>query len=176
MSVLHTLTAISNAVETRSLPVPEKRTDESWQAVAFMLESTKLLISMGQISEVLTCPPITRLPGVKPWVVGVANVRGDVLPIFDLNGFFTGRETRTSVGSQLIAIEHKGARYGLVVSRMVGMRQVTRASQHAIGIGEHMSSAFGECISGAAYLDNGDWLILDADKLINHEDFQQVAE
>ena len=48
-----------------------------------------LLTRMGEVSEILDPPDYTRVPGVKDWVVGIANVRGSLLPLMDLKGFVT---------------------------------------------------------------------------------------
>ena len=45
---------------------------------------TVLVSKMGEVTEILDPPDFTRVPGVQSWVVGIANVRGSLLPLMDL--------------------------------------------------------------------------------------------
>ena len=47
-----------------------------------------MIAPMGNVVEMLPVPEATPLPGVQPWVAGLANVRGRLLPLFDLEVFF----------------------------------------------------------------------------------------
>ena len=61
---------------------------DSWSGIGFRLGEHWYVAPMGEVSEVLHEPRYTHLPGVKPWVRGVANLRGRLLPLMDLCGFF----------------------------------------------------------------------------------------
>lgn len=58
-----------------------------WQGVVFEIGGQRLVAPMGQVSEVLAMPEYTSLPLVKPWMLGIANIRGRLLPITDLSQF-----------------------------------------------------------------------------------------
>src|SRR5512135_612054 len=47
------------------------------------------LVDMSDINEVLSPPPLTRVPLTKPWYCGVANVRGNLYSVIDY-GLYTG--------------------------------------------------------------------------------------
>ena len=57
------------------LPSQPTRQD-SWSGIGFRLGEHWYVAPMGEVSEVLHEPRFTQLPGVKPWVKGVANLRG----------------------------------------------------------------------------------------------------
>ena len=46
-----------------------------WQGVVFEIGGQRLVAPMGQVSEVLAMPEYTSLPLVKPWMLGIANIR-----------------------------------------------------------------------------------------------------
>ena len=58
-----------------------------WQGVVFEIGGQRLVAPMGQVSEVLSMPEYTSLPLVKPWMLGIANIRGRLLPLTDLSRF-----------------------------------------------------------------------------------------
>src|SRR5690606_10234384 len=52
--------------------------------VAFRLSSESFLAAREETREVLGYPSVvTRVPGAKPWIRGIANVRGQLLPVVD---------------------------------------------------------------------------------------------
>ena len=62
-----------------------------WSGVGFKLKGVNVVAPMGEVAELLKSPATTLLPGVQSWVRGVSNVRGRLLPVVDLEGFFGGR-------------------------------------------------------------------------------------
>ena len=51
-------------------------TEREWVGVAFRLSSENFLVAREETREVLGYPSVvTRVPGAKPWIRGVANVR-----------------------------------------------------------------------------------------------------
>ncbi|MBI5891365.1 MAG: chemotaxis protein CheW [Nitrosomonadales bacterium] len=81
------------------------------------------LVEMSDISEVLSPPPLTRVPLTKPWYCGVANVRGNLYSIVDL-GVYTGGAAIPQEGqSRVLLVGQKFAfNAGLLVSRVLGLR------------------------------------------------------
>jgi purine-binding chemotaxis protein CheW len=58
------------------------------QVVVFRLSGEEYGLMIDQIKEVVITPPITRMPQVPSYVKGVANIRGNVISIFDLRDRF----------------------------------------------------------------------------------------
>ena len=59
-----------------------------------------LLAKMDDVSEILPPPETIRVPGVTHWVNGLANIRGSLMPILDMNGFLYGQTNQHSQGKQ----------------------------------------------------------------------------
>lgn len=95
---------------------------EQWSAIGFQLSEHRLLAPLGEVTEILTLPQLTRVPGAKPWVLGIANVRGNLLPIMDLNGYLYGRRTVPGKRSRVLVINHRGVFAGLLVDQVLGLR------------------------------------------------------
>jgi twitching motility protein PilI len=84
------------------------------------------LVEMSDISEVLSAPPLTRVPLTKPWYCGVANVRGNLYSIIDLGMFNGGAAIPLEGQSRVLLVGQKFAfNAGLLVSRVLGLRNAT---------------------------------------------------
>src|SRR5687768_15002340 len=60
--------------------------EREWVGVAFRLNTENFLVAREETREVLGFPSVvTRVPGAKSWIRGVANVRGTLLPVVDLD-------------------------------------------------------------------------------------------
>jgi len=81
-----------------------------------------IAIPLDETAELLNMPQCTRLPRVRSWVRGVANVRGKLLPVIDLADFLGGH-LLTPPSQQRIVILDVGDLYvGLQVDAIAGMR------------------------------------------------------
>jgi len=105
----------------KDMPSVDGATDE-WTGIGFRLAGVSLLSSMGEVAEILDPPPFTRIPGVHPWVVGIANVRGGLLPLMDLKRFVTGLPTKSINTARVMVVNHNGLHTGLIVEEVQGMR------------------------------------------------------
>ncbi len=96
--------------------------EKEWVGVGFRLGDDRLIAPMDEVREILDLPRFTAVPGVKSWVVGVANVRGNLLPIMDLKGFMLGEDIKHRRKGRVIVINYKGFNTGLIVEEVFGMR------------------------------------------------------
>ena len=93
-----------------------------WTGIGFMLAGRRFVAPMSEVAEILSPPPVTRLPGVQKWVRGVANVRGRLLPLIDLEAFFGGSLAGSRKHHRVLALELGELYSGLVVSEVFGMQ------------------------------------------------------
>ena len=103
------------------LPTLDQVEDE-WVGVGFRIGDSKLIAAMSDVKEILDLPEYTLVPGVKSWIVGVANVRGSLLPIMDMKGYLLGDDIKQRNKGRVIVIDYKGFNTGLVVEEIYGMR------------------------------------------------------
>ena len=111
--------------------------EEEWVGVGFRIGNDRLIASMSDIKEVLDLPVFTPVPGVKSWIVGVANVRGSLLPIMDLKGFLLGDDIKQRSKGRVIVIDYKGINTGLIVEEVYGLRHFRESDETNDGIGVH---------------------------------------
>lgn len=115
----------------RGLPAQESSAPR-WSGVGFSLLGHKFVSPMGHVTELMEVPSSTRLPGVQPWVIGLSNVRGRLLPLFDLALFFGGSMGAHRKNHRVLVLETETLYSGIVVDTSFGMQHFT-------------SDQFGEC-------------------------------
>jgi twitching motility protein PilI len=94
-----------------------------WAGVIFRIGEVRLTCSIEDVSEFLPIPAFTPVPGTKPWILGLANVRGDLLTIIDLAWFLNGERTTVTMRTRLLAATLRGRPVGLLVDEVFGQRQ-----------------------------------------------------
>jgi twitching motility protein PilI len=107
-----------------------------WDGIVFNLLSTPVVAQLSDIKEILNLPSsITHVPGTQNWMLGIANIRGNLLPITDLQVFLGGKSIPTSKRSRVLVIDHDGARIGLLVGGVQGIlhfKPDQRIADHAM--------------------------------------------
>jgi twitching motility protein PilI len=98
--------------------------DAEWVGLAFRLGGEGFLVARQETREVMVQPAtMTRVPGARPWIRGLANVRGQLLPIVDLRAFLgAGLATATRTTRVLVA-HHREIPAGLMVDEVLGFRR-----------------------------------------------------
>ena len=95
-----------------------------WVGVGFRIGDEQFVASRDEVREVLMLPDsITRVPGAKRWILGVANLRGHLLPLIDLKLFLGSGRTSLRRVSRVISVNHRDIPAGLVVDEVVGFRR-----------------------------------------------------
>lgn len=101
--------------------VGQKKAGE-WAGVVFRIGRENLTCSIDRVHEFLPPPPVTRVPGTKTWIIGLANVRGDLVTVVDLCNYLTGEKSAITVRSRLLAASLRGRPVGLLVDEVFGQR------------------------------------------------------
>lgn len=122
-SPLQQLLGFDRRYRDRALALPaQQQSREFWSGIGFRLGGQYYIAPMGEVGEVLPEPRFTLLPGVKSWVMGVANVRGRLLPIMDLGAFLELEPGDSRKTRRVMVVEHQGLFAGLVVDEVLGMQ------------------------------------------------------
>jgi twitching motility protein PilI len=123
------LVALLRALEARCLAhavgLPQQVVvEETWEGVLFSVAGQLFVTPLDEVKEILNHPAaLTRVPGTQPWVSGVANIRGNLLPIIDLQSFLLHRQTVPGRRSRVLVVDHEGVYAGLLVDPLVGIRR-----------------------------------------------------
>lgn len=93
-----------------------------WAGVIFRIGDTRLACNVKQVHEFLPVPAFTPVPGTKPWILGLANLRGDLLTTVDLAWFLNGKRSTITMRTRLLAATLRGRPVGLLVDEVFGQR------------------------------------------------------
>jgi purine-binding chemotaxis protein CheW len=94
------------AATEQNKTVADARKAGSFQIIVFKQGNEEYALSIDQIKEVVITPTITRMPQTLPYIKGVANIRGNIIAILDLEEKFNIKRP---------ADQHTGNHYTLVV-------------------------------------------------------------
>ena len=99
-----------------------------WVGVALRMAGELYLVAREEAREVLGVPAqLTRVPGAKSWILGIANVRGQLLPIIDLRAYLGSGPTPSARTSRVIVVNHRDIPAGLLVDEVLGFRRFADA-------------------------------------------------
>ncbi len=100
----------------------QEETEDEWLGIGFRVGNLRLVSPLGNIAEILLPPALTKVPGTKAWVCGIANVRGNIMPIMDIHGYLHGRLAEVTKHTRVLVINHNGVYSGLVVDAVLGLQ------------------------------------------------------
>jgi twitching motility protein PilI len=122
------LGALDQRYRTRAVGLPRiEDSREEWTGVLFRLHGMEMLAPMDEVAEIVSVTSVAPVPGVKSWVLGIANMRGNLLPVMDLQAFLYDEKPITDPASRrLLVVSHEGVVAGLVIDAVMGMRHFWR--------------------------------------------------
>ncbi|HEX7338795.1 MAG TPA: chemotaxis protein CheW [Rhodanobacteraceae bacterium] len=101
-----------------------------WRAIGFRVGDHHFASGIDEISEILlSAPPVTSIPSTRPWLLGIANVRGNLIAIVDLKQFLFGQRTHATGHARVLVVRQNGGDVGLLVDELLGQRNLTDADR-----------------------------------------------
>ncbi len=155
-----------------NLPVRDTPPDV-WIGTGYRVNDYYCVSVLGEVNEIMLVPPMTRVPRAKPWVLGISNIRGNLLPIIDLSGLLMGRPSSIGRDARVIAVRQNAVEAGLLVSEVLGMQSF---SVEPGPVGEDPPpSPFGDWVRGMFSDDGAVWWVVDLVGLCESPEFLKVA-
>ncbi len=148
-------------------------TVQQWSGIGFSLLGFDFVIPMEELAEMLEIPPYTRLPGVHPWVKGVSNVRGRLLPLFDMASFYDGSLSGHKKQQRLLVID-QSVYAGLWVDRVYGM-QYFDADSKVSSVDINLPEKLLPCVDGYYEQSERKWIVFSSQALSQDTEFLNVA-
>jgi twitching motility protein PilI len=141
--------------------------------VIFSIGDHHLTCNVEQVHEFLPLPAYTPVPGTKTWILGLANVRGDLVAIVDLGWFLLGTRTKVTIRSRLLLASLRGRPVGLLVDEVFGQRNFLENDASPAGLSPH--SPLHGYVKRQLRSGSETWQELDLDILFTTADFLNGA-
>lgn len=132
-----------------------------------------LLFSMDDVTEIIPIPRVTQVPGVKTWLLGIANLRGTVISVIDLYQFFCEEPTQVGPNSRLIVVVSGEWSYGLLANEVIGMRHFSPGNK--LSTLDDVHSQLRSYLTEGFEIEQQQWLSFNVDRFLNEPMFLNAA-
>jgi twitching motility protein PilI len=144
-----------------------------WRGIGFRIGSRHLVSSINEVNEILTFPALTHVPGTRPWLLGVANVRGNLVPLIDLKQYLEGERTQLTEASRVLLVRQSGGSVGLLIDEVMGQRNFSQ-EQRAEAVGE-ADDRYARFVAEKYQLGDVHWGLFSMAALVRTPDFAQAS-
>jgi len=115
--------ALALAAET----TPAEAADEYVEIVEFILAHERYAVESIHVREVYPLENLTPLPCTPGFVLGIVNVRGEILSVIDLKKFFDLPEKGLTDLNKVIVLQSANMLFGVLADAIVGVRRIPLA-------------------------------------------------
>jgi purine-binding chemotaxis protein CheW len=152
--------------------------DREGKYLTFSLAGEEYGIGILKVKEIIGLMPITTIPRTPPYVKGVINLRGRVIPVADLRLKFKMEEMGYTERTCIIVVEIQGIAgnglMGIVVDSVSEVLNIKSCEIEEIpAFGTQTDTGY---ILGMAKTGNGVKILLDIDKVLNNEEISVLDQ
>jgi purine-binding chemotaxis protein CheW len=132
-------------------------------------------VEISQIREIIRMQDITSIPNASEFIMGVINLRGQIITVMNLAKKFGLKEVKLTDKARIIVAEVKENTVGLIVDEVP---EVLRIAEDNIDPAPQMieTQIHSEYIKGVGKLENRLVILLDVDKILSHEEIKKVKD
>ncbi len=144
-----------------------------WRGVAYRVGCLRLASGFDEVVEILPLPALTHVPGALPWLLGIANIRGSLLPVVDLKQFLEGERTVLHERQRVLVVRQPGGDVAVTIDELYGQRSFIEAQ--AIDASALMDGRYAHFVERAYRMNDQDWGVFSLDRLSRTPEFRQAA-
>ena len=144
-----------------------------WRGVGYRVGKRRLASGFDEVVEILGMPPVTPVPGAQPWMLGVANIRGSLLPIVDLKQFLEGERTVLHEGQRVLVVRQPGGNVAVTIDELFGQRSFVE--EQKIEAAPLAGGRYANFVERAYRLGDHEWGVFSLDRLARTPEFRQAA-
>lgn len=151
----------------------ENGQDPVVQWVTFRLEDETYGINVMQVQEVLRISEIAPVPGAPDYVLGIINLRGNVVTVIDTRKRFGLPPGDLDDNSRIVIIETQSQVFGILVDSVAEVVELRRSEiDLAPNVGNEESARY---IQGVATVDDVLLILVDLNKLLSEEEWEEMV-
>ena len=115
----------ARARELAQETVEKNTSEEIIEVVELLLAQEAYGIESSYVCEVYPLKELTRLPGTPSFVLGIVNMRGQIISVVDLRRFFDLPEMEINESSKVVRLRHDEMEFGILADAIIGVRSIT---------------------------------------------------
>ena len=159
-------------MSTTSKSASGQSVDPILRWVTFRLENEKYGINVMQVQEVLRVTEIAPVPGAPSYVLGIINLRGNVVTVIDTRQRFGLPTAEMDDSTRIVIIEADEQVVGILVDSVAEVVDLkTSDMETAPNVGTEESAKF---IQGVASHDGELLILVDLNKLLTDEEWAEM--
>ncbi len=148
--------------------------DQVLQWVTFRLEGETYGINVMQVQEVLRYSEIAPVPGAPAYVLGIINLRGNVVTVVDTRHRFGLSEGEITDNTRIVIIETDSHVIGMLVDSVAEVVYLKQSEiETAPNVGNEESAKF---IQGVCYKNNELLILIELGKLLTSDEWAELEE
>jgi len=147
--------------------------DPILQWVTFRLENESYGINVMQVQEVLRYTEIAPVPGAPPYVLGIINLRGNVVTVIDTRSRFALPNAETTDQTRIVIIEAENQVVGILVDAVAEVVYLRQSEiETTPNVGNDESAKF---IQGVCHKNDELLILVDLEKLMSDEEWMEIS-
>jgi twitching motility protein PilI len=149
-----------------------------WRGVGYRIGHKRLASGFNEVVEILPMPQVTPVPGAQPWLLGVANIRGNLLPIVDLKQFLEGERTVLHEGQRVLIVRQPGGDVAVTIDELFGQRSFNESQQQpaeALAQSVLAQGRYAHFVDRVYRLAEDSWGVFSLERLARTPEFRQAA-
>ena len=100
------------------------KAEEFIQVVEFLLACEKYAVASEYVREIYPLKEFTPIPCTPPFVLGIINVRGQILSVIDIKKFFDLPEKGLTDLNKVIILHSESMEFGILADAIIGVRNI----------------------------------------------------
>jgi len=147
-------------------------TQQTQSYLTFKLDDELFATNVSKVLEILEMKPITKVPKSPPFMKGVINLRGNILPVIDTRNKFCMPQENFTIDTCIIVLSINNGNDSLLVGAIVdSVQKVIDIPEDSIQASVSMGTIYREdFISGIGKIDEDFIMILNIDKVFSTEE------
>src|SRR3990170_7631310 len=138
--------------------------EESIEVLEFMLAYERYGVELKYVREVYPLTELTPIPGIPSFVLGIINVRGEILSVIDIKKFFDLPDKGLTDLNKVIILSSENMEFGILADSIAGMRNVLLKDMQA-----SITTLTGIRLEYLKGVTNTQLVVLDAGKLLSDQ-------
>ncbi|NUU96909.1 chemotaxis protein CheW [Marinitoga sp. 1138] len=152
-----------------------ENSEESSQYVTFIVSDELYGIKIDKVKEITKISEITKIPHTPEFIEGIMNLRGEILPIIDLNKRFGNIDHTITESSRIIVIESQNNLIGFIVDKINGVRKIKNSNLTKIPKVSKETKK-NEFVSEVIKDENEIVLVLNLEKILNANELKEIEK